>query len=153
VTYTVTAADASTKAYTVTVTVGLMSARNITAFSFTSPASTGVINGTDIAVTVPYGTDVKNLTPLIVISPEATISPVSRASQNFTGPVIYNVTAEDSSTQIYQVNVGIAAKPEVSKKSNLGIIIAIIVILIGIIVVAIGGFFLYQTKLRSKTQI
>ena len=44
VTYTVTAADASTQTYVVTVTVASGSAKAITAFGFASPAATGVID-------------------------------------------------------------------------------------------------------------
>jgi hypothetical protein len=59
ITYTVTAADGSTQAYTVTVRVAANPAKAITAFAITSPVSaTGVINGTDhtVTITVPYGT-------------------------------------------------------------------------------------------------
>jgi hypothetical protein len=60
-TYRVNAADATTKDYTVVVTIAANPAKDITAFSFSSPAATGVITGTNIALTVPFGTNVTSL--------------------------------------------------------------------------------------------
>jgi hypothetical protein len=59
--YTVTAADGTTKAYTVRLTFSGNPAKDITAFSFATPAAVGVINGTYITVTLPSGTNVTNL--------------------------------------------------------------------------------------------
>jgi hypothetical protein len=102
VTYTVTAADGSTETYTVTVTVASDSAKEIT--GFTIMGATGVITGTAIAVTVPYGTSVTSLSPTITHT-GASISPVSGEARDFTSPVIYTVTAADSSTATYTVTV------------------------------------------------
>ena len=79
-------------------------AKDITAFSFTNPAATGVINGTDIAVTVPFGTNVTALVPTITHS-GVSISPNSGVAQNFTSPVTYTVTAADGTTKDYTVTV------------------------------------------------
>ncbi|MFH1263435.1 MAG: hypothetical protein V1495_08365, partial [Pseudomonadota bacterium] len=100
--YTVTAADSSTKIYTVSVTVALNPAKDITAFSILG--IDGTIVGTDISLTVPFETDVTDLTPTITIT-GASVSPTSGVSQNFTSPVLYTVTAADSSTKIYTVSV------------------------------------------------
>lgn len=110
VTYTVTAADATTQTYVVTVTVAANTAKAITAFDLTSPATTGVINegAHTISLTVPYETDVTTLVPTITITGES-ISPASGVSSNFTSPVTYTVTAADSSTQAYVVTVNFAA--------------------------------------------
>lgn len=102
--YTVTAADLSTKIYTVTVTVAPSPAKDITAFSFTSPSAVGVINGTNIAVTVPEATDVTVLVPTITHT-GASISPNSGVAQNFTSPKVYTVTAADGTTKNYVVTV------------------------------------------------
>ncbi len=107
--FTVTAADASTKVYTVTVSVALNSAKDITGLSFVTPPATGVISGTDIAVSVPFGTDVTALTPDITIS-GASISPLTGVVQDFTNPVLYTVTAADASTKVYTVTVTVAAQ-------------------------------------------
>ncbi|MDR3601433.1 MAG: fibronectin type III domain-containing protein [Desulfosporosinus sp.] len=83
----------------------------ITGFSFAglSPAVTGSINGTNITVTVPSGTNVAALVPTITTSPDATVSPTSTEAQDFTNPVTYTVTAQDSTTQTYTVTVTVAA--------------------------------------------
>ena len=70
---------------------------------------TGVITDTAIAVEVPYGTDVTQLKPTIVISKDATVSPKSGAKKDFTDPVTYTVTAEDGTTKtVYTVTVTVA---------------------------------------------
>src|SRR5205085_11000435 len=56
VTYTVTAADNSTKDYTVTVQVARESVKDIAAFEVAGVP--GTVNANTIDVTVPYGTDV-----------------------------------------------------------------------------------------------
>jgi hypothetical protein len=58
-----------------------------------------------IAVTVPYGTDVGNLTPTVTVSTGAVVAPLSGMPQNFTNPVPYIVTAEDGSFVTYTVTV------------------------------------------------
>ncbi len=110
--YTVTAADSSTQAYTVTVTVAPNTAKEITAFNFASPAATGSIYETDhtVAITVPYGTNVTALVPTITHT-GASINPSSGVAHNFTGPAAYTVTAADSSTQTYTVTVTAALNP------------------------------------------
>jgi peptidoglycan/xylan/chitin deacetylase (PgdA/CDA1 family) len=110
VTYTVVAADSTTKNYSVSVTVAANPAKAITAFSFASPAATGIINETahTIAVTVPYGTVITLLIPTIIHS-GASVSP--SGAQNFTNPVTYTVTAHDATTQAYVVTVTVAANP------------------------------------------
>jgi hypothetical protein len=110
VTYTVTAADGSTKNYIVTVTVAPNPAKDITAFGFTSPAATGEINGTNIAVRVPFGTDITSLVAdftatgtSVKVGAKTQISGIT--VNNFTNPVTYTVTAADGSTADYIVTV------------------------------------------------
>ncbi len=102
VTYTVTAADGSTKIYSVTVTAALNSAKDITGFTILGVS--GTIAGNNISLTVPYGTNLSGLTPTITIT-GASVSPASSVTQNFTNPVTYTVTAADGSTKIYSVTV------------------------------------------------
>jgi hypothetical protein len=104
VTYRVTTTDATTKDYTVVVTRAANPAKDITSFSFSSPTAIGVINGTNIAVTVPSGTNVTALVPTITHS-GASINPNSGVAQNFTSPVTYTVTAADGTTKEYTVTV------------------------------------------------
>jgi len=132
--------------------VTLSSEKLITSFHFLlNPEVVGIVDETNHTVTlnVPYGTDVKNLTPTIVISPEATVLPASNVSQNFTNTVVYRVTAKDSSVQIYEAKVIVAARPEAAKKpSQSGFIILIVVV--GIIAVAAVIFLFFWKKARSK---
>ena len=117
-----------------------------------NPEIIGAVDETNYTVTlnVPYGTDVKNLTSAIVISPGAAVSPASGVLQDFTNPVTYVVTAEDGSLQNYAVKVIVAAPPVTAKKpgqSGLGVWISIIVIIIMVTVAAV----LFLRK-RSKKQ-
>ncbi|QXP52983.1 PKD domain-containing protein [Cellulophaga sp. HaHa_2_1] len=103
--YTVTAEDASTQEYTITVTVAPSDSKDIIAFSI--DGINGTITGTDISITLPSITDVTALEPTVTHT-GATVSPVSGVAQDFTNPVIYTVTAEDASTQEYTVTVTVA---------------------------------------------
>lgn len=51
----------------------------------------------------PEGTDVSHLTPTIVVSTYATVSPASGVPQDFTEPVCYTVTAANGTTAQYWV--------------------------------------------------
>lgn len=111
VAYTVIAEDGSTQNYTVTVTVAANSAKAITAFSLNGTA--GVISGQNIAVTVPYGTDVTTLIAIFTTTGQSVkVNNVAQVSgvtpNNFTNQVVYTVTAEDGSTQNYTVTVTVA---------------------------------------------
>ncbi|PIB34045.1 hypothetical protein BFP72_00665 [Reichenbachiella sp. 5M10] len=87
--------------------------KQIESFSFEEldPIVTGAINGTTITLTVPYETDVTELTPTVTFSEKATLTPSSDESQDFSQAVVYTVTAEDESTQAYSVIVSEEAAP------------------------------------------
>jgi len=87
------------------------SAKAITSFNLTQ--SNGIIDEVNhtIAVNVPFGTNVAALAPSITISAKATVSPVSGSTQNFSAPVVYTVTAEDGTAQIYTVTVNVGPDP------------------------------------------
>ncbi len=111
--YVVKAENNSTATYTVTVTKGLSNAAKITAFSLSAfdPEIIATIDETakTITATVPFGTDVTALVPTITLSAGATVSPLSGAAQNFTGPVQYLVTAQNGSTKVtYTATVTVA---------------------------------------------
>ena len=118
--YTVTAANSTTKDYTVTVTVALNPAKDITAFSILGIA--GTIGTDTIAVTVPYGTDPSSLTPTITHT-GASVNPASGAPHDFSTPQIYTVTAANSTTKDYTVTVTVALNPakDITAFSILGI--------------------------------
>lgn len=122
VTYTVTAADATTKAYTVTIAIASSPAKELTTFEFASTINglpsdaVGVINGTAIAVTVPYATDPSALVSTFTttgasVAVGGVVQTSSVTANNFTMPVAYVVTAADGSTQTYTVTVTVAASP------------------------------------------
>lgn len=95
------------------------SAKAITSFKFSSitPEVTGIITEGDkkIALTVPAGTNVSALSPTIVVSEKASVSPASGVVQDFSNPVTYTVTAEDGTTQGYQVTVTVTIPPSTAK--------------------------------------
>lgn len=73
--------------------------------SFKIGLVSGVIVGTNITVTLPAGTDVTALTPVIAHSGKM-IEPTG--DQDFSSPVTYTVTAENLSTKDYIVTVVLA---------------------------------------------
>ena len=92
----------------ITVTYTPSSENTITAFTLPNQINQTAINGTSIEILMPIGSDVTNLAPSsLVFSPNATISPAVSKAQDFSVPVSYIVTAEDSSTRTFTVNVSI----------------------------------------------
>lgn len=71
----------------------------------------GVITGTSISAEVAFGVDITRLIPTIEISPRATISPQPGVNTDFTGPIVYTVTAEDKSTKTFTASVAAAPAP------------------------------------------
>jgi hypothetical protein len=118
VTYVVAADDGTTSSYTVTVTLSPGTERAITAFSFASPPTTGVIDevAKTIAVTVPFGTAVTSLvasftTTGYLVSILGGATQVSGVTANdFTSPQPYVVTALGGSTAAYIVTVTVAPR-------------------------------------------
>jgi len=89
-----------------TVTNPPSSSKDITYLSING--AMGLISGTSITVTLPYGAAVTSLTPAITHT-GVTISPTG--ARNFSTPVTYTVTAEDGSTKAYTVTVTVAPAP------------------------------------------
>ena len=111
--YTVSAEDGSTQIYSVSVNI-LSSAKDISAFSFDNAVNTGLGITYDAAVAapgidllMPVTEDITSLTPTITASAGATVSP--SGPQDFSSSDIvaipYTVTAEDGSSQVYNVSV------------------------------------------------
>ena len=91
---------------------GLSTATDILTFTIPQQYGTATVNATTHAVTceVLYGTSLTSLTPTITLSTGATISPTSGTSRDFTNPVTYTVTAEDTvTTQVWTVTVTVTA--------------------------------------------
>lgn len=99
------------KAFTIGVADVLESAaKNILTFSLSEQTGDPVINSTDhtVAITVPFGTAVTSLSPTLTVSDNASATPSSGASQDFTSAVVYKVTAQDGSMLDWTVTVTIA---------------------------------------------
>ena len=84
--------------------------KNITAFSFATPAATGAINGSKIVVKVPNSTDVTVLIATFTITGASVeVDSVAQTSgvtaNDFTGNVTYTVIADDASEKDYTVTV------------------------------------------------
>ena len=119
----VTAESGRTQTYTVCFSVALDTAKAITDFRLfvgtesgeleSEPLAVGKINedAKTISVTVPHGTDVESLTPVITYTGES-ISPASGVEQDFSDSVIYTVTAADGLTAEYTVTVTVAPSAE-----------------------------------------
>ena len=111
VNYTVTAEDGSTKIYTVTVSIAANTEAKILSFNSSAPIANGVISGSNITLTVPFGTSLVDLPITITLSSGATVLPIAGNTSFIDGtPVSYTVTAEDgATTQNYLVTVNVAA--------------------------------------------
>jgi hypothetical protein len=114
VAYIVTAGNATTATYTVTVTIATSSAKAITAYSLAGVAGTIVEPAKTIGVLLPSGTNVTALAATFVTTGAnvkvGTVVQTSTATANdFTSPVVYAVTAGDTTTVNYTVTVTFAA--------------------------------------------
>ncbi|MDF2567435.1 MAG: bacterial group 2 Ig-like protein, partial [Oscillospiraceae bacterium] len=85
--------------------------------TFTLAGKAGTITGTNVAVTVPYATNLTNLTPDVTVSEKATYVV---SGKDFTKPVTVIVTAEDGTTKnTYNIKVTKEApKPPTDIKLN-----------------------------------
>ncbi len=110
VTYTVTAKDGTTQVYTVKTTIITASTKDITSFVIKNSLNpqmdwtdvTGVITGTNIALSLPAGTDVTALKPTVLQNGNI-VNPANEVAKDFTSPQTYTVTAQDGSTKVYTV--------------------------------------------------
>lgn len=122
--YTVVAADNSTQVYSVTVNIAANTAKDITAFSFTTATNPnnpklvanviGTVGSNTISLTVPFGTIVTGLVATYSTSGASVrvngqLQSNGVTANNFSSPVDYVVTAADGSTKTYRVTVTIAA--------------------------------------------
>ena len=89
------------------------SEKEILSFRFVSPKVEARIDDKTISAIVPFGTDVTNLVPVILVSNGATVNPASGVPMDFTHPVSYTVTAEDGSFAEYVVIVNVESAEKV----------------------------------------
>ncbi|MDR1932379.1 MAG: cadherin-like beta sandwich domain-containing protein [Spirochaetales bacterium] len=74
-------------------------------FGAGTQSGSGSINGTDITISLPYGTDVSSLSPVITIFPGAAINPAPGTVDDFTNSKTYAVSGGEGSTRTYTVTV------------------------------------------------
>ncbi len=79
-------------------TIGKIGAFVVNGVSGTVDNTTGMIT-----VTLPNGTDLTSLAPVITISGAKSISPASGATVDLSSPVTYTLTLEDGTTKTYTV--------------------------------------------------
>jgi parallel beta-helix repeat protein len=84
------------------------SAKKLETFVFSSWTGTVDEGAKTVSVTVPYGTVITNIAPVITHT-GASISPDTGAALDFTTQQTYTVTAEDGTTAAYTVTVTVAA--------------------------------------------
>lgn len=105
----------------------IITIKNVDILSQQSQLKKGTLAGADsitvnqatlqVIIYMPYGSDIRSLSPAFTLSDKATISPQSATAHNFTMPVSYLVTAEDGTTKtIYQVKVNV---PDLSMSRTL----------------------------------
>ncbi len=106
--YIVTAEDGSTQKYIVNVNIAASPAKEITSYSLNG--NPGIINGNNITVIAPYGTNLTNMIATfsttgvkVSIGDKEQISDFTE--NNFTKPVNYTITAADGTLQHYTVTV------------------------------------------------
>ena len=118
VTFTVTSVSSGSSVFTATdVTDGNLVLTPTATVAFTKSSAKAIltcsfgtlgaatISGTNISIHVPASQSVTSLAPTFTVSPAATLTPASGSTNNFSSPVTYTVTAQDGSTQSYQVSV------------------------------------------------
>ena len=114
VAYVVHAADGSTLTYTASVNVPTTTDKALTAFSFPSVGTTGVIDepAKTISLLLPYGTARTNLVATFATTgTRVEVGTVQQTSGNtpndFSAPVQYRVTAANGSTATYTVTAAV----------------------------------------------
>lgn len=100
--------------------------KELLSFYFKEQLDSAAIDKVNHTVTifVSNSTNLKKLSPTIMISEGATIKPNSKDSVDFSGnPIIYTVTAEDNSIQTWKIIVNIIIIPKLYKKSVSSIVV------------------------------
>ncbi|MFT3740031.1 MAG: M1 family aminopeptidase [Breznakibacter sp.] len=114
--YTVTAEDGSSQIYTVVVTNALNSEKQILSFTITGQAGMTEIDQSSrtVTVTMPAGSVITALAPVLTVSQGATVSPASGETRDFTTAQSYSVTSQDGTSQTYSVTITILPSPDIS---------------------------------------
>lgn len=80
---------------------------HITSFTISGQVGESVINNAEgtVSVVMPFGADITQLSPVIMVSADAVVSPPSTQTQDFSTPVAYVVTGGNGLTRNYLVTV------------------------------------------------
>jgi hypothetical protein len=106
VTYTVTAADSSTKTYTVSVSAAQNNSADIVSIAVNNWAFKPILSDDCILLWVAKGASLTGLIPTIVLSsPGATVSPASGVAHTFTNNYdLFTVTAANGTKKTFRVS-------------------------------------------------
>lgn len=112
--YTLTHPVYGTRMYEVVVRVVQSSLNMIDRFWFAAADNAGlaadiegVVSGEEVSVTLPHGTNLRALKPIIDVSIEATVVPASGVVRDFSAPVEYEVTAETGVSRVFTVRASV----------------------------------------------
>jgi len=123
-TYRVTAADGSSRDYSVTAEVQKATWNELGSFIFEKELNPGLaadvmadISGTSVSAILPYGSSAENLVATFTttgegVSADGVAQQSGVTANNFTSSMEYTVTAEDGSEKIYTIYVSIAENSE-----------------------------------------
>ena len=120
--YTITAANATQKSYTLSTAKGSPDSNTLFGFQFDSFNSRGVIVGTNVTVYLPFETNLNNLTPTFshdgmkaLVGGIEQIS--NRTSSNFSSPVLFDVQAFNGTTRQYTISTSVGSSNSKEIKS------------------------------------
>lgn len=85
----------------------LSSEKNILTFSISGQIGSSAIDtlSATVSLVMPSSANLSSLTPVITVSPHATINPVSGIAENFSSSRTYTVKAQDSTSKVWTINV------------------------------------------------
>lgn len=110
-TYTVTAENGKSQAYTISAS-NLSDEKKI--YRASIPAlfqdGTGVITSNSITFTLPYGTHLTNISVDATLSEGATATPAFSTPHDYSTPVVHTITAANGSKTNYTVNMQLSAQ-------------------------------------------
>lgn len=110
-TYTVTAENGKKQTFTITAT-NASDEKKIFRASIPSlnQDGTGVITSNTVTFTLPYGTNVSNISIVATLSEGATATPAFGVARDYSNPVQHTITAANGSTQVYTVSIKYTAQ-------------------------------------------
>ena len=114
VSYVLTAADASTFTYAVTVQIAPSDEKSLTSFAIDGVAGTIDLATNIISVVMPHGTDLSSLIDTFVTTGSSvrvgtTLQFSGVSFNNFSAPIVFIVKAADATTKSYTVNASVTA--------------------------------------------